>query len=229
MQVRVLLFGSLREAAGAKEFSVELPERARVVALRALLVSSQPAFEGLAGRLRVAVNREFAADDAVLAEGDEVAFLPPVSGGSRSHAGAGDDRPRCTISERPLDADAVAARVVGPDAGGVVSFVGAVRDNARGRMIRHLVYEAYPAMALAEMERICDAAAQRWPGARVAIAHRVGHLEVGDLAVVVVAAAAHRAEAFEACRFAIDTLKETVPIWKKEVSTDGAYWVDDHP
>ena len=229
MRVLVLLFGSLREAAGAKELSVELPERARVVELRALLALSQPAFEALAGRLRVAVNREFAVEDAVLADGDEVAFLPPVSGGSGSHAGEDDERSRCTISERPLDADAVAARVVGPDAGGVVTFVGAVRDNARGRTIRHLEYEAYPAMALAEMERICEAAAQRWPGARVAIAHRVGHLAVGDLAVVVVAAAAHRAAAFDACRFAIDTLKETVPIWKKEVATDGSYWVDDHP
>ena len=229
MQVRVLLFGSLREAAGAKELSVALPERATVVSLRELLVASQPAFEKLAGRLRVAVNREFASDDALLADGDEVAFLPPVSGGSSLQANTGDDLARCTISERPLDAAAVAARVAGADAGGLVSFIGAVRDHARGRAIRHLEYEAYPAMALVEMERICDAAAQRWPAARVAIAHRVGHLEIGDLAVVVVAAAAHRAEAFEACRFAIDTLKGTVPIWKKEVATDGEYWVDDHP
>ncbi len=229
MQVRVLLFGSLREAAGAKELSVEVPERASVVALRALLSSSQPAFQRFAGRLRVAVNHEFADDDAMLSDGDEVAFLPPVSGGSSSPRGAEDELPRCTISERSLDADAVAARVVGPDAGGVVRFVGAVRDNARGRSIRHLEYEAYPAMALAEMERICVSAAERWPGARVAIAHRVGHLEIGDLAVVVVAAAVHRAEAFDACRFAIDTLKQTVPIWKKEVATDGEYWVDDHP
>jgi molybdopterin synthase catalytic subunit len=219
MQVRVLLFGSLREAAGAKELSVTLPERAVVRELRASM-DSLPAFQRLAGRLRVAINREFAADDAALADGDEVAFLPPVSGGTS---------PRCTISELPLDAAAVAARVSGDDAGGVVSFVGAVRDHARGRSIRHLEYEAYPPMAVAEMERICDAASQRWPGVRVAIAHRVGHLEVGDLAVVVVAAAPHRAEAFEACRFAIDTLKESVPIWKKEVAADGAYWVDDHP
>jgi molybdopterin synthase catalytic subunit len=219
MQVRVLLFGSLREAAGAKELAVTLAERATVRALRDEM-SSQPAFQKLAGRLRVAINQEFAADDAVLAEGDEVAFLPPVSGGAS---------PRCTISEHPLDADAVAARVTGDDAGGVVTFVGAVRDHARGRTIQRLEYEAYPPMAVAEMERICDAASQRWPGVRVAIAHRVGHLEVGDLAVEVVAAAAHRAEAFDACRFAIDTHKESVPIWKKEFAADGAYWVDDHP
>jgi molybdopterin synthase catalytic subunit len=122
----------------------------------------------------------------------------------------------------------VASRVAGPDAGGVVSFVGAVRDQARGRAIRFLEYEAYPEMAVSEMERIRAEAARRWPGTRVAIAHRIGHLEVGELAVVVVAASAHRDQAFQACRFAIDTLKQTVPIWKKEVATDGAYWVDDH-
>ena len=121
------------------------------------------------------------------------------------------------------------ARVSGPGMGGIVSFVGAVRDEARGRSIRHLEYEAYPGMAEREMDRIAVEAARRWPGARVAIAHRVGHLGVGELAVVVVAAAPHRAEAFEACRYAIDTLKERVPIWKKEVATDGEYWVDDRP
>ncbi|MDH3521875.1 MAG: molybdenum cofactor biosynthesis protein MoaE, partial [Myxococcales bacterium] len=101
--------------------------------------------------------------------------------------------------------------------------------RARGRTIDHLEYEAYPEMAEREMQRIADEAARRWPGARVAIGHRSGHLKVGDVAVVVAAAAPHRAEAFAACRFAIDTLKQTVPIWKKEVATDGAYWVDEHP
>lgn len=219
MRVQVLLFGALREAAGVRELSVTLPESASVATLRALLAETQPAVAKLAGRLRVAVNREFAGSDRALADGDEIAFLPPVSGGS----------PRCSLSERPLDPAAVAARVAGPDAGGVVQFVGAVRDRARGRAIRHLEYEAYPPMALSEMEKICDEAERRWSGVRVAIAHRVGRLEIGDLAVVVVAAAPHRAEAFDACRFAIDTLKERVPIWKKEVATDGAYWVDDHP
>lgn len=219
MHVRVLLFGALREAAGAKELSVSVPDAATVASLRALLEEGQPGFSALAGRLRVAVNREFAPDAQPLADGDEVAFLPPVSGGS----------PRCSLSDRPLDVDAVVARVAGSDAGGLVTFVGAVRDHARGRSIRHLEYEAYPPMALAEMEKICAAAEARWPGTRVAIAHRVGHLEIGDAAVVVAAAAPHRAEAFDACRFAIDTLKDQVPIWKKEVATDGEYWVDDHP
>jgi len=219
MHVTVRLFGPVREALGAKELQVQLAEGATAGTVRALLAERHPELARYGERLRVSVNRAFASDDAPLADGDEVAFLPPVSGG----AGV-----RCTIEERPLDPEAVAARVVGPDAGGVVTFAGAVRERSRGHDVEHLEYEAYPEMAVAEMERICDEAARRWPGARVAIAHRVGRLAVGELAVVVVAAAPHRAEAFDACRFAIDALKQTVPIWKKEVARDGAYWVDDH-
>jgi len=220
MRVEVLLFGSLREAVGAKELSVELPEGASVAALCAQLAAAHPPVG--AARLRFAVNRSFCEEARALADGDEVAFLPPVSGG----AGPGS---RCTLSDLPLDVESVSRRVAGEDAGGEVRFVGAVRARSRGREVRHLEYEAYPAMALAEMERICDAAAARWPGTRVAIAHRTGHLEIGDVAVVVVAAAPHRAEAFEACRFAIDSLKQSVPIWKKEVAADGESWVEDHP
>jgi molybdopterin synthase catalytic subunit len=178
-----------------------------------------PALGHLGPRLRAARNLELVDDEAALADGDEVAFLPPVSGGGG----------RCTLSDRPLDPDEVARRVQGPDAGGLVTFAGAVREEARGKRIRFLEYEAYAPMAEREMEAIAEEAGRRWSRVRVAIAHRVGHLEIGELAVVVVAAAPHRAEAFDACRFAIDRLKERVPIWKKEVSTDGAEWVDDHP
>lgn len=218
MRVTVKLFGRVREEAGAKELDFELPEGARVEDLRERLADRFPVFGRLGARLAASVNLETVPLDRPLAEGDEVAFLPPVSGGAG----------RCSLSEHPLDPAEVAARVAGPDTGGVVTFTGTVRDHARGRAIRHLEYEAYPAMAEREMERIADAAAERWSGARVAIAHRVGHLEVEELAVVVVAAAPHRAEAFEACRFAIDAIKRAVPIWKKEVATDGEYWVDDH-
>lgn len=218
MLVRVLFFGGLREALGTKESVEELPDGATLGRLRESLAARIAAMRALEGRLRIAVNQEFAEDGAVLKDGDEVALLPPVSGGMGA----------CSLSEQPLDESAVTARVAAPDCGGVVTFVGAVRDHSRGHDIRHLEYEAYPEMALREMERIADEAAERWPGSRVAIEHRVGHLEVGDLAVVVAAAAPHRGEAFSACRFAIDTLKERVPIWKKEVATDGAYWVDDH-
>ncbi len=222
MQLTVKLFGSLREEAGAKELALELPEGSRVTDLRELLVERFPVLERLGGRIAAAVNLEMAEEDHVLSDGDEVAFLPPVAGGS------GEATKMCTLSDRPLAPDEVVARVAGPGAGGVVTFVGNVRDHARGRSIEYLEYEAYPEMAEREMQKIVDEAGKRWPGARVAIAHRTGHLEIGEAAVVIVAAAPHRAEAFEACRFAIDTLKQTVPIWKKEVATDGEYWVDDH-
>jgi len=219
MNVVVKLFGAVREAVGAKELSVEVPEGCPITDLRSLLAREHPVFERFGERLAVSVNYEIAASDVRLREGDEVAFLPPVSGGS------GD----CSLSEQPLDVAATVARVSGPGMGGIVTFAGAVRDEARGRSIRHLEYEAYPEMAEREMQKIVAAAAERWPDAKVAIAHRAGHLEIGELAVVIAAAAPHRADAFEACRFAIDTLKETVPIWKKEVATDGEYWVDDRP
>jgi molybdopterin synthase catalytic subunit len=215
------LFGAVREEAGCRELDLELEEGARVVALRDRLAAEYPSVEALGDRLAISINLELASLDDALADGDEVALLPPVAGGSAAPR-------RCTISDQPLDEAEVVARVTGADAGGVVTFIGAVRDHARGKSIKFLEYEAYPEMAEREMEKIVDAAAERWPGTRVAIAHRVGHLEIGDAAVVIAAAAPHRAEAFDACRFAIDTLKVTVPIWKKEMATDGEYWVDEH-
>lgn len=221
IKVTLRLFGSLRESIGESSRVVELESGSRVLDLRAWLAERSPLVDQLGGRLAASVNLEIAELERELRDGDEVAFLPPVAGGDGTVK-------RCTISERALDEAEVAARVEGPDAGGVVSFVGRVRNQARGHAIEHLVYEAYPEMAEREMEKIVDEAAGLWPGTRVAIAHRVGRLEIGDAAVVVVAASAHRDAAFLACRHAIDTLKVRVPIWKREVATDGAYWVDDH-
>lgn len=219
MQVTVRLFGSLREATGAKELAVTLERGALVSELFALLVADHAAFEKLGAKLRVAVNQDVVGFEHALADGDEVAFLPPVSGGAAPK--------RCWISDQPLDAGAVVNRVLGPDVGGVVTFVGTVRDASRGHTIRHLEYEAYPEMAERELEKICEEAERQW-GARVAVAHRVGHLPIGEIAVVVAAAAKHRAEAFAACRYTIDTLKVRVPIWKKEFAESGEYWVEDH-
>ena len=215
----MLYFGGLREALGYDGGEEELQSGSTVGALRRKLEDEQPALRALANELRIAVNRELAADDTVLRSGDEVAFLPPVSGGGS----------RCTLSEHPLETEAIAARVEAPGCGGAVTFVGSVRNRSRGREIEHLEYEAYPAMALQEMERIAAEAERASPGAQVAIAHRVGLLKIGEAAVVVSATAPHRAEAFAACRFAIEALKQRVPIWKKEVATDGAYWVGQGP
>ena len=221
MNVTVRLFGAVREAVGSRELAVSLPGGSRVRDLRDRLAADHAIFSRFGDRLAVSVNLEVTSLDTVLGEGDEIAFLPPVAGGS--------DAPRCWLTERPVDVGQVVSRVSGPGMGGIVTFVGTVRDQARGRSIRHLEYEAYPGMAEREMEKIASQAAERWPGAQLAIAHRAGHLEVGEIAVAVAAAAPHRAEAFEACRFAIDRLKETVPIWKKEIASDGEYWVDDRP
>ena len=219
MLVVVKLFGSIRESVGEMELSVELPDGTTADALRRRLSERHAAFGDFGERIAVSVNYEVVALGTALSDGDEVAFLPPVSGGGGM----------CWLSDQPLSEEEAVARVKGPRMGGIVTFVGAVRDEARGHSIRHLEYEAYPEMAEREMQKIVDAAAERWPDAKLAIAHRAGHLEIGDLAVVIAAASPHRAEAFEACRFAIDTLKETVPIWKKEVASDGEYWVDDRP
>jgi molybdopterin synthase catalytic subunit len=228
-KITLKLFGSLREAVGESTIQVELAEGACVADLRRWLSARNPMVDELGDRLAASVNLEIASADVVLQDGDEVAFLPPVAGGDGTRpSGDSGEIKRCTISDQALEESEVIARVEGPDAGGTVSFVGRVRNRARGHAIDHLEYEAYPEMAEREMGKIVEEASRQWPGTRVAIAHRVGRLEIGDAAVVVVAASAHRDEAFLACRFAIDTLKLRVPIWKREVATDGAYWVDDH-
>jgi molybdopterin synthase catalytic subunit/molybdopterin converting factor small subunit len=219
MRVIVKLFGAVREAVGEKELSVQLAPDARIADLRRLLARDHAIFAQYGDRLAAAVNQETAPEAARLRDGDEVAFLPPVAGGVAD----------CSLSDRPLDVGATLARVAGPGIGGIVTFLGAVRDHARGREIEHLEYEAYAGMAEREMQKIAAEAGERWPGVRLAIAHRTGRLEIGELAVIIAAGAPHRAEAFEACRFAIDTLKQRVPIWKKEFASDGEYWVDERP
>ncbi|MGH2516288.1 MAG: molybdenum cofactor biosynthesis protein MoaE [Ktedonobacterales bacterium] len=134
-----------------------------------------------------------------------------------------------SITREPLDAEAVRdleRRVSHPGAGGIVTFQGVVRDNARGKRIRYLEYDAYPEMAEAELLKIAAEVERRWATDRVALVHRIGRLEIGECSVVVAVACPHRAEAFEACRYAIDTLKSTVPIWKKEIAEDGEEWVE---
>ena len=219
MRVRVLLFAGLREAVGKKEFFLELKDDSSLKELLAEIQEEIPVLDRYRGRLVVAVNQRRSPEETLLQEGDEVALLPPISGGSE----------RTWLQAEPLSLDALYAEVRSPDRGGLVSFLGVVRNHSRGSQIDHLEYEAYAPMAELEMRNIAREITERWPEVRIAMSHRVGRLEVGDPAVMIVAAAPHRAEAFEACRFAIDTLKETVPIWKKEFGEDGATWVEDIP
>ena len=134
--------------------------------------------------------------------------------------------PLISITHERLDRDALVAAVSHPGAGGIVVFEGVVRDNARGKQVRYLEYDVYPEMAEQQIREIVAEAERRWGVERVAVAHRIGRLEIGEASVIIVVASPHRAEAFDACRYIIDTLKTTVPIWKKEVATNGEEWVE---
>lgn len=216
--VRVLLFGAARERVGAATLQLSLPSEGVVLErFWALLIGAAPTLEPLVPYLRLAVDREVVGPGARVSATAELALLPPVSGGS---AGA-----PFRVQDQPLSLDAVVAAVQHEGAGALVTFTGAVRNATSGRRVVRLEYEAYAAMADAVLTRIGREVEDGWPGARLAIHHRIGVLVPGALAVVIAASAPHRAAAFEACRHAIERLKEEVPIWKKECFEDGSTWV----
>ena len=224
VKVTALLFARLREQAGGDRFPLELPAGSTVADVYAELRRLHPALESRREIVRPAVNQEFAGWDDLLAEGDEVAFIPPVSGGS------GEIGVLIELTDQPLDPRRLETAVARAGAGAICTFTGVVRDNSRGRSITHLEYEAYPGMAESQMRAIVDEIAERWPEARVAMAHRTGVLEIGEASVVVSVSCPHRAEAIAACKWGIDRLKESVPIWKKEFFADGEVWIEgDEP
>jgi len=220
MTVRVLLFAQLRERCGTRETTLELPAGARVAdAWRALCGR----YDGLAdARLRFAVNQAYVDNAHPLHENDELALIPPVSGG----APADERSPRVyRVTDEPIDTSDLLAAVGDDGAGGTVLFVGTTRDENDGHRVERLEYEAYREMAAAEMAAIGAEIARRWPVKAVAMVHRVGVVAIGEASVAVAVSAPHRAEAFEACRYGIDTLKARVPIWKKEHYAGGAVWI----
>lgn len=221
MQVLVRLFASYREAAGVGELRLDLPEGATVDDAITAVAQRYPAVGGAGGdrALVAARNREYVARDATLDDGDEVALIPPVSGGSD---------PRIMVTPAALSVDAALAAVRGADTGGIVVFLGTVRDRSRGKRVKHLEYEAYPEMAEAKLREIAERLERVHAPLRIALHHRIGDLAVGEIAVIVVAAAPHRDAAFQAARAAIDELKAVVPIWKKEHTDDGAVWIEAH-
>src|SRR5712692_6398712 len=218
--VRTRLFARLREQAGTDAESLEVQAGSTVADVYDALRKLHPALETNRESVRAAVNQEFAEWDAVIANGDEVAFIPPVSGGAHAVGVLFE------LTTAPLDARRLEAAVAHPGAGAICTFTGIVRDSSRGRSVTHLEYEAYAEMATAEMRKIAGEIAERWPQARVAMAHRTGRLEIGEASVVVAASCPHRAEAIDACRWGIDRLKESVPVWKKEHAADGTYWIE---
>ena len=230
MRVRVLYFGMLKERFGLPEETIELTDGATVGELVRVLRErpSNPSMTSIWESVAVAVNREYTAADAVLREGDEVALLPPVSGGTGGDGESNTTR-RIAIVDEPIDADAIVKAVKAGSDGAVCVFDGIVRDNTRGRNTLHLDYEAYREMALEQMRKLADEAVTKFGVRDVAIVHRLGRLGVGETSVLIAVASAHRAAAFEACRWLIDTLKKTVPIWKRETFADGAVWADGEP
>jgi molybdopterin synthase catalytic subunit len=215
MSISVRLFAMLREQLGTSEVVMELTAGETVEALFARLFDDETP-RCAPGTILFAVNQRYVTAEHVLEDGDEVAFIPPLAGG------AGD--PRVALCSEPLQLAAMIAQVSSPQRGGVATFTGCVRDHFEGRAVLHLDYEAYPEMALCEMSRLCDEVEAKWDGVAIAMAHRVGRLAVGEAAVQIAVAGGHRAEVFAACRHAIDRLKETVPIFKKEVYEDGSTW-----
>jgi molybdopterin synthase catalytic subunit/molybdopterin converting factor small subunit len=226
MQVRVLFFGVLKDLLSSSGEAVMLPEGTTVAQLMERLRNGvgHPVWSALA----VAVNREYAAASAVLHDGDEVALLPPVSGGADA-ADAAPAIPLVTLVRERIDRDALVASLRQPADGAIVIFDGIVRDNTRGRKTLYLDYEAYEEMALAEMRKLAGEAQERFAIDRVGVVHRLGRLEIGESSIVIVVTSAHRGAAFDACRWLIDTLKRTVPVWKKEHFADGAVWTDGEP
>jgi len=218
--VRARLFARLRELAGIDAESVELPTGSNVADVYDALKRLHQGLVVDRNAIRVALNQEFVDWDAPVADGDEVAFIPPVSGGAH---GVGV---LFEVTARPLDARRMETAVAHKGAGAICTFTGVVRDTSRGRSVTHLEYEAYAEMATSQMRKIADEIAERWPEARVAMSHRTGRLEVGEPSVVVSVSTPHRAEAIAACKWGIDRLKETVPIWKKEHAADGSYWIE---
>jgi len=232
MHVRVLCFGVLKDWLGAETAPVELPEGATVAALLEQLAAREPApvLRGIA----VSVNAEYATGAHVLRDGDEVGLLPPVSGGK-------DDGPDLSflnapglasatcLYRGPIDSEKLIAATGQGEDGAVVVFDGIVRNNTRGRRTLYLDYEAYEEMAEKQMRELATEASSRFGVRQITMVHRLGRLQVGETSVLIVVASAHRAQAFDACRWLIDTLKKTVPIWKKETFADGSVWAAGEP
>lgn len=227
MRVRVLLFGVLKDIFGRGEDALELSSGATTADLLDHYRRLAPAQRNLFQSLALAVNQQYASHSQVLNDGDEVAILPPVSGGTGTALRS--DNSRCEIVREQIGTEQIVQRLKQGEDGAVVVFEGIVRNHTKNRQTLFLDYEAYEPMALSEMNALAEKVLASFKVREVAIVHRLGRLEIGETSVLIAIASAHRGAAFDACRFAIDTLKRTVPIWKKEHFTDGVVWADGEP
>ena len=234
MQVRVLYLGMLKDIAGRERELVQLSDGARLGDLYRNLQERIPALSNFRSAIALALNYEYADTAAELHDDDEVALIPPVSGGTGGQVAAAGLSPppmaeHASLVRESIDGAGIAAALKHPEDGAVAVFDGIVRNNSRGRRTVYLDYTAYHAMALGQMEQLAKRALSSYPIRDVRIVHRLGRLEIGETSVYIAVASAHRAAAFDACRWLIDTLKKTVPIWKKEYFEDGAVWADGEP
>jgi molybdopterin synthase catalytic subunit len=216
MNVRIRLFAILRERAGVAEVTKDVAPRSSVGDLWRQLQKDYPKLDAPGIRLLYAVNQNYVGLNHELHEEDEVVFIPPVSGGSTN---------MFRVTDKPIDLDELIRFVTDPEAGAIVPFIGTTRNNNEGRRVIALDYEAYPEMAEKELARIGAEAAKKWPICRMAIVHRLGPVQIGEASVIIVVSSAHRDAAFAASRFAIEEIKKTVPIWKKEVFEGGEVWI----
>jgi len=219
MRVHVRLFARYREAAGRDRVELDLADGGTAQAAWEAISQRFPVLEPYRPFTLFAVREDYVPAHYPLRDGDELCLFPPVSGGSHQED-------RIEITAEPLSEQAVTGSVADAGAGAVCLFSGVVREQTGGRRVKYLEYEAHAPMALAKMREIAGLVRARWPEVRrVAIVHRVGRLEIGEASVLIAISSPHRGQAFEACHFAIDTLKETVPVWKKEYFEDGEVWV----
>ena len=223
VRVRVLFFGQLKEIVGLEQDDAELSVGSRVEDLFDVYGRRFPKLQQFRPSIAASVNQEYVQWRAPLSAGDEVAFLPPVSGGQEPATLADDI---FQIVRHPIRPQEIVESLKVPEDGALVVFDGFVRNNFKGHATQYLVYEAYESMAYAKMREIAAQMRQKFPIDRIAMVHRLGRLEIGETSVLIAVSSAHRAAAFDACRFAIDTLKRTVPIWKKEHFVGGAVWAD---
>jgi molybdopterin converting factor subunit 1 len=225
MRVRVLFFGRLKDIVGKSEEDAELSDGAHVEDLFARYGRRFPELARFRASVVASVNQEFADWRATLSPGDEIAFLPPVSGGEAS-AGVGVAENLCALVRTAIGTAEIVAQLKAPPDGAVVVFEGIVRNHSGNRQTLYLEYEAYEPMAIAKMREIGALMREKFSIRRYAMVHRLGRLEIGETSVLIAVCSAHRAAAFDACRFGIDTLKRTAPIWKKEFFRDGAAWAE---
>jgi len=216
MNITIKFFAGVAEAAGKKEHVLTIDKSPTVQEVVDLLIKEIPQAKDILKRSMVSINHDYAKLEQVITENDEIAIIPPVSGGEEQ---------LFEVTSEELSADKLIAKVSNPMAGSILTFVGTVREFTYGKRTTYLEYEAYPEMAIKKMEEIAKEIEEKWPNSKVAISHRVGKLAIEEISVIIAVATPHRDAGFEAGRHAIERLKQIVPVWKKEIWEDGEEWV----